>query len=334
MLSGGKRTLALNLKKPQSVEIVKKLSVTSDVLIEPFRINVMEKLGLGPEVLMKENPRLIYARLTGFGQSGMYAKRAGHDNNYVAISGLLSMLGRKGEKPTPPINYAADFAGGGLMCAMGILMALLERHNSGKGQIVDASMVEGTAYVASWLLRSQPTPIWGKPRGENFLDTGAHFYDTYETKDGKFMTVGAIEPQFYEKLIEKLGITEDEAPQDGDSDQTKELFNKLFKTRTQKEWCEIFDHTDACVFPVLSWQEAAEHPHNVARNVFSSKNGKLSVNPAPKLSRTPGTTKAFEKPKDNLEMSWEILKEVGYGKEDVMKFYESEALLLDDKPKL
>ncbi|NXF89395.1 AMACR racemase, partial [Eubucco bourcierii] len=197
----GKRSLALNLKRPSGVAVLKRLCRGADVLIEPFRHGVMEKLGLGPEVLLQENPRLIYARLTGFGQTGKYAKSAGHDINYLALSGVLSKLGRKDEKPYAPLNLLADFAGGGVMCAVGIVMALYERTKSGKGQVIDASMVEGVAYLSSFLWKSQNSMLWSRPRGENLLDSGAPFYETYKTSDGKFMAVGAIEAQFYEQLL-------------------------------------------------------------------------------------------------------------------------------------
>ncbi|MGH0187986.1 UNVERIFIED_CONTAM: hypothetical protein FKN15_027469 [Acipenser sinensis] len=199
--SRGKQSVALDLKKPEGAAVLKRLCVESDVLIEPFRNGVMEKLGLGPNEILKDNPRLIYARLTGFGQSGSYAKAAGHDINYVAMSGLLSMLGRHNENPYAPLNLLADFAGGGLICAMGIVLALLERVKSGQGQVIDTSMVEGAAYVGSFLWKSQNLGLWNRSRGENMLDSGAPFYETYKTADGKYMAVGAIEPQFYEELI-------------------------------------------------------------------------------------------------------------------------------------
>ncbi len=287
VLQGGKRTIAVNLKSQDGIKIVHKLSKSSDVIIDPFRAGIMEKLGSGPKILMAENERLIYARLTGFGQNGQFSQRAGHDINYIALSGVLSLFGRSGEKPTAPLNFAAGFAGGGLLCALGICLAVLERHNSGKGQIVDIAMVEGSAYIANWLLRSQKLPIWGKPRGQNILDTGAHFYDTYETKDGRYMSVGAIEPQFYQQLMEGLGLQED-IQQFDDFAEAKRRFTEIFRTKTQEEWCQIFDDKDACVFPVLDWEQAARHPHNVAREVFSEKDGELAVNPSPKLSRTPG----------------------------------------------
>lgn len=307
----------------------------SDVLIDPYRFGVLEKLGLGPEVLMKDNPRLIYTRLTGFGSSGMYAKRAGHDINYIAVSGLLSILGRKSEKPTAPINFAADFAGGGLLAALGVCIALLERHNSGKGQIVDSAMVEGAAYVSSWLTRSQKLPIWGNERGNNILDTGSHYYDTYETKDGKFMSVGAIEPQFYEKLLKGLNL--ENVDHFGDYDKGKEQFTSVFKSKTQKEWCEIFDSEDACVFPVLSFQEAANHPHNVSRDVFvdsQKSDGLVIPNPSPKLSRTPGQSSVLKSEQSQSDQIWDILHEIGLKKSEIRKLYEEGALLVEDKSKL
>ncbi|NXR57977.1 AMACR racemase, partial [Rhadina sibilatrix] len=197
----GKRSLALDLKRPQGAAALRRLCGVADVLIEPFRHGVMERLGLGPEVLLRENPRLIYARLTGFGQTGKYAKSAGHDINYLALSGVLSKLGRKNENPYAPVNLLADFAGGGVMCALGIVIALFERAKSGRGQVIDASMVEGVAYLSSFLWKSQRLGLWNQPRGENLLDSGAHFYEIYRTSDGKFMAVGAIEPAFYNQLI-------------------------------------------------------------------------------------------------------------------------------------
>lgn len=313
--------------------------MNSDVLIEPYRPGVMEKLGLGPEVLLKDNPRLIYARLTGFGGDGkgLYADRAGHDLNYIAISGLLSMFGRKGEKPIAPVNFAADFAGGGLMCAFGICIALLERHRSQKGQIVDCAMVEGAAYVGSWLFRSRSLPIWGSGRGENFLDTGNHSYDTYETKDGKFMSVGAVEAQFYEKLLKGLGLDEGKVSQFADIEENRKIFSDVFKQKTQQEWCAIFDHVDACVFPVVEWDEAPQHEHNKARNVFldpSKSNGEVVPNPAPKLSRTPGQSSAAFPEKDPVDMALEILGELGVKRDEIKELYSSGIVLLGEKAKL
>lgn len=339
VLRAGKRTISLNLKKPKAIDIMKKLCRHSDVLIEPYRPGVMEKLGLGPDVLLKENPSLIYARLTGFGgdRKGMYADRAGHDINYIAVSGLLSMFGRKGEKPLAPVNLAADFAGGGLMCAFGICVALLERHRSGKGQVVDCAMVEGSAYVGSWLYRSRSLPVWGNPRGDNLLDTGSHCYDTYETKDGKFMSVGAVESQFYKELMKGLQLDPADVPQYGDADESKKIFTEVFKRKTQNEWCEIFDHVDACVFPVLDWEDAPHHKHNQERNVFldpSKSNGVVVPNPAPKLSRTPAQSSAQHPEQSPSDMALDILTEIGLNRSEIKELFESETLILGDKSKL
>lgn len=340
VLRAGKRTISLNLKQPKAIDIMKKLCKSSDVLIEPYRPGVMEKLGLGPDALLKENPRLIYARLTGFGGNGkgMYADRAGHDINYIAVSGLLSMFGRKGEKPLAPVNLAADFAGGGLMCAFGICVALLERHKSGKGQVVDSAMVEGAAYAASWLYRSRSLPVWGNARGENILDTGNHSYDTYETKDGKYMSVGALEPQFYKELLDGLQLDPaDVLHYGGDVEENRRILTEVFKRKTQSEWCEVFDHVDACVFPVLEWGEAPHHQHNRERNVFldpSKTNNVVVPNPAPKLSRTPAVSSAERAELSPLEMALNVLTEIGLSRSEIKELYESDTLILDDKSKL
>ncbi|XP_070495412.1 alpha-methylacyl-CoA racemase [Chironomus tepperi] len=340
VLKGGKRTIALDLKKSKATEIVRKICKVSDVIIEPFRPGVMEKLGLGPEVLLKDNPKLIYARLTGFGADGrgLYGKRAGHDINYIATSGVLSMFGRKGENPYAPVNFAADFAGGGLLCAFGICTALLERERSGKGQIVDSAMVDGSAYVASWMFRSRDLPIWGNSRGDNMLDGKAHFYETYETKDGKFMAVGAIEPQFYALLLQGLELTDEQAPQFDNFEESKQLFTQIFKSKTQSEWTAIFDGIDACVTPVLDWHEAPNHPHNKDRNVFRQKTDEsdpVVPNPAPRLSRTPAKSQyGVGTDRDYLEMAVEIMGEIGVGKEEMKGLVDDGVLVMDGKAKL
>lgn len=300
-LGGGKASIRINLKHEEGKKVFRKLCAASDVLIEPFRAGTMERLGLGPAELLQDNPRLVYARLTGFGQSGPWARSAGHDINYVALSGVLSLLGRAGEPPTPPLNLLADFAGGGLACALGVLLALLERGTSGRGQVVDAAMTEGVAYLASWVCRSRgKLPLWDGERGRNALDSGAHFYDTYETRDGRHMAVGAIEPQFYAELLDKLGLSADEVPQYGDWAAAKRALAERFRERTQAEWCVVFDGSDACVTPVLSLDEAARYPHNVERGSFVSTGptgptggtGTVVPQPAPRLSRTPGRSRA------------------------------------------
>ena len=316
----GKRSIALNLKKPEGVGVLKKLCASADVLIEPFRPGVMERLGLGewrvgwgevcpgPEVVTADNPRLVYARLTGFGQSGPYKDMAGHDINYLALSGVLNSLGRKQENPLapgevlwkpshPPVNLLADFAGGSFVCAMGIMAALLERGVSGKGQVsrwrwvhlqvVDSCMVEGAAYVGSWLYASREMFVWGQPRltlsasfytprGHNMLDSGVHFYETYQTSDGLYMSVGCIEPQFYQTFLEKLGLSDDDLPQFDDFDELKVKVANIFRGKTRAEWCEVFDGSDACVTPVLSQSEAPTHPQNLAR-LKKKENIKLTL---------------------------------------------------------
>ncbi|XP_053860118.1 alpha-methylacyl-CoA racemase [Vidua macroura] len=329
----GKRSLALDLKQPQGAAVLRRLCGRADVLIEPFRHGVMERLGLGPEVLLQENPRLIYARLTGFGQTGKYAKSAGHDINYLALSGVLSKLGRKNENPYAPVNLLADFAGGGVMCALGIVIALFERARSGRGQVIDASMVEGVAYLSSFLWKSQNLGLWSQPRGENLLDSGAPFYEIYRTSDGKFMAVGAIEPKFYNQLIKGLGLNLDELPSQMSFShwpEMKKKFASIFAQKTQDEWCSIFDSTDACVTPVLSFKDAASHQHNKERNSFiKNDEEEISPRPAPVLSRTPAVPSCKRDPFIG-EHTEEILLEYGFTKQEIDKLHSDKAIELKD----
>ncbi|KAJ8338778.1 hypothetical protein SKAU_G00355640 [Synaphobranchus kaupii] len=324
----GKRSVALDLKKPQGVAALRRLCVQSDVLIEPFRKGVMEKLGLGPDELLQENPRLVYARLTGFGQSGSYAKSAGHDINYLAISGLLSMLGRSGDDPHAPLNLVADFAGGGLMCALGITLALLERHASGRGQVIDASMVEGAAYVGSFVWKSRAIGLWNRPRGENILDGGAPYYGTYRTSDGKHVAVGAIEPQFYDQLVQGLGLDPATLPAQmsfSDWPELRRVFARAFASRTQAEWCQVFDGTDACVTPVLPLDKVHTHPHNRDRGSFlQDDQGEVSPRPAPVLSRTPASPDMSRDPFVG-EHTRPVLEELGYGPDEIQQLLDSGA---------
>jgi len=320
-LGSGKQSIAVNLKSASGVGLVRKLVAASDVLLEPYRPGVMERLGLGPNELLKENPNLIYARLTGFGQSGPLAHKAGHDINYVAISGLLSFFGRKSENPHPPVNFAADFAGGSMSCAFGILAALLARQRTGRGQVIDASMVEGSAYIGSFLWKSQSEIpyIWGNPRGENFLDGGKAFYETYKTKDARYVAVGALEPQFFNALQKGLGFSGDELPQFGDDEANRKLLTETFASKTQAEWTAIFSDVDACVTPVLPFAEAHSHPHNVARGSFIDGVSGPEPAPAPRLSDTPAQRQQPHVLPDVGEHTDEVLLHAGFSQEEIAR---------------
>lgn len=341
ILRAGKRTLPLNLKSPGGHRIIRRLCQRGDVLIDPFRPGVLERLGFGPDTLLADNPRLVYARLTGFGQTGPLAARAGHDINYVAMSGILSMLGRVTTgAPMPPVNVLADMAGGGLMCALGICMALLERHSSGRGQIVDASMVEGTAYVASWLTRSQRRlPMWGEQRGGNTLDGGRFFYDCYETQEsGKFMSVGALEPQFFAAFVKALGLPElqQHVASAEVNERNREIVAERFRSKTQAEWTAVFEGIDACVFPVLDWREAPLVEHNAERGVYLDGDDSDVAAPAPRLSRTPAVSSVLRSKRcgrsDDDDQSWmEVLQEIGIVGEEVRQLHEDGALLVGPK---
>ncbi len=293
----GKKSIALNLKDPRAIETVLKLCESADALIEGFRPGVTERLGIGPEECMARNPKLVYGRMTGWGQTGPMSQMAGHDINYISLSGALHGIGRAGEKPVPPLNLVGDFGGGGMYLAFGVVSALLEATRSGKGQVVDTSMVEGSASLMHMMYGSLNTGMfdWQDERGVNLLDTGAHFYDTYETRDGKYMSVGPIEPQFYHLLKEKMELDDAEFEPQFDMARwpaLKDRLTEVFLTKTRDEWCEIFDGTDACVAPILSMTEAPQHPHNVARKSFIEVDGHIQPGPAPKFSRTaPEVTK-------------------------------------------
>lgn len=316
VLSNGKRVLSLNLKHKEGVDVIKKLCAQSDVFLDTFRPGVLEKLGLGPETLMKENSKLIYARLTGYGQNGAYKDKAGHDINYVAMSGLLSMLGKDQQPPRPPLNLIADFAGGSLTCTLGILLALLERMRSGKGQIIDASMTEGAAYLGTWLYKSQNSPLWAGEPGTNALDGGLPSYATYKTKDKKFMAVAALEPKFYSNFLKGLELLEEEYPQF--DTKCKAKFVEIFLTKTQQEWCEIFKNLDACVTPVLDIKSVANHECNSTRKSFYKDHDDLIVpEPAPRLSSTPAISSSKQKAPESGQHTIEILQELGYSKSQI-----------------
>jgi alpha-methylacyl-CoA racemase len=285
----GRKSVALDLKKPEALATVLRLCSHVDGLIEGYRPGVMERLGLGPEQCLAANPRLVYGRMTGWGQDGPLSHLAGHDINYLAISGSLHMFGRAEERPGTPLNLVADMGGGGLMLAFGMTCALLERVKSGRGQVVDAAMVEGAAVLATAIYAQKAMGWWRSERGSNLLDSGAHFYEVYETSDGCYMAVGSIEPQFYALLLEGLGLDPASLPQQFDRaswPSMKQRFAEIFRTRTRDEWTRVFADTDACVTPVLAPDEAARHPHAVARGAFRTAFGVLHPSATPRLSRS------------------------------------------------
>ncbi|XP_050362127.1 alpha-methylacyl-CoA racemase [Nymphalis io] len=312
VMLNGKRTISINLKTKEGMEILKKLCTTSDVLLDTYRPGVLEKLGLCSKTLLKENSRLIYAQLTGYGQSGHYRNKAGHDINYVAMSGLLSKLTKNGQPPQPPLNIIADFAGGSVICVLGILLALLERTKSGKGQIIDASMTEGAAYIGAWLYKTQNTNLFSGEPGTNMLDGGYPFYTTYKTKDNKFMAVGALEPQFYANLLKGLNLSEEIYTQ-GDIDICKKKFEEIFLTKTQEEWSSIFENLDACVTPVLDIDQVGDHIcHSSRKSFYKDEENYIQPEPAPKLSISPGIPSGKQKSPKHGEHTVMVLKELGY----------------------
>jgi alpha-methylacyl-CoA racemase len=290
LLNRGRRSIGVDLKHERGVETVLRLVEGADALLEGFRPGVMERLGLGPDVCLARNPRLVYGRMTGFGQEGPMAHAAGHDINYIALAGTLFHIGRAGEKPLPPLNLVGDFGGGGMLLAFGVACALVERARSGKGQVVDAAMVDGAAVLMTMMHAFRQTPLWTDERGANMLDTGAHFYDTYETKDGGYVSIGSIEPQFYAELLKRTGLEgEPGLPRQMDRAQwpaMKARLAAIFKQKTRDEWCELMEGSDVCFAPVLSMGEAYTHPHNAARKTFVEIAGRMHPAPAPRFSRT------------------------------------------------
>jgi alpha-methylacyl-CoA racemase len=287
----GKKSVVLNLKQPEGVETLLRMVENADVLIDPYRPGVCEKLGVGPDACMARNPRLIFARMTGWGQDGPLARAAGHDINYISLSGALYATGRNGQKPVPPLNLVGDMGGGGMLLVSGVLAALLETASSGKGQVIDAAMVDGAAQLM-WMFHGfEASGMWdAHQRGANLLDGGAHFYDTYECADGQYVSVGSLEPQFYALLKQLAELPEDEFGDQHDQSRWPELTDRLaaiFKRRTQAQWCEIMEGTDVCFAPVLSFKQAPQHPANVARNTYIEVDGVTQPAPAPRFSRTP-----------------------------------------------
>jgi alpha-methylacyl-CoA racemase len=287
----GRRSVTLDLKSPDGVAAASALAERADALVEGFRPGVMERLGLGPGVLLARNPRLVYGRMTGWGQDGPLAARAGHDINYIALSGVLHAIGRAGGAPVPPLNLVGDFGGGGMLLAFGIACALLEARRSGKGQVVDAAMIEGASLLATMFAGMLAADQWSEARGANVLDSGAPWYDAYETRDGRFVAIGSIEPKFYAELLARLGFAGETLPPQHDRAQWPGLrrrFAEVFRSKTRDEWCALFEGSDACFAPVLTFSEARAHPHNVARGAFLTGGKVPQPAPAPRFSRTPG----------------------------------------------
>jgi alpha-methylacyl-CoA racemase len=284
-----RRSMGIDLRKPEGAEIVLAMLEKADALQEGYRPGVMEKLGLGPDVCLDRNPRLVYGRMTGWGQEGPMMRVAGHDINYISLSGALHTFGRKGEKPVAPLNMVGDFGGGGMLLAFGMVCALFEARNSGKGQVIDAAMIDGSAALMAMIYGLRASGYWADERGVNLLDSGAHFYDVYETADGKYISVGSIEPQFYELLLKHTGIDDPDYKNQMDSKkwpEFKEKITAVFKTKTRDEWTGIMGDTDICFAPVLSLDEAHQHPQNQARQTFINVEGVTQPAPAPRFSRT------------------------------------------------
>jgi alpha-methylacyl-CoA racemase len=287
----GRRSIGVDLKNPEGVELVLKLVEKADALTEGFRPGVTERLGLGPDVCLARNPKLVYSRMTGWGQDGPMAQAAGHDINYIALAGALAHFGRAGGKPTPPINLVGDFGGGGMFQAFGVVCGILEARTSGKGQVIDVAMVDGTATLMSMMWGLKKIGFWSESLGDNVLDTGAPFYDTYETSVGKFISLGSLEPQFYAELIQKIGLEGEELPSQMDKNgwgTLRDKFTALFKTKTRDDWDAILKGSDACYAPVLTMSEAANEEHIKARNTIINRGGVDQPAPAPRFSRTPG----------------------------------------------
>jgi alpha-methylacyl-CoA racemase len=313
-----RRSIAVDLKKPEGVETILRLVAKADALIEGFRPGVTERLGLGPDQCLARNPKLVYGRMTGWGQTGPLSHAAGHDWNYIALSGALHAIGRAGDAPVPPLNLVGDFGGGSLYLALGIVAALLEAQRSGQGQVVDAAITDGAASLMTLFYGLHAAGLWKDERGVNLIDTGAHFGEIYETSDGKYVTVLAIEPKFYAELCQRIGIETGDLPYQNDRSawpSLKPKFAAVFKTKTRDEWCTILEGTDACFAPVLSLEEAPRHPHNVARETFVTRDGVVQPAPAPRFSRTPGAIQ--RPPAAPGEHNEEALRDWGFSADEV-----------------
>jgi len=314
----GKKSIAVDLKSEEGVEVVLKLVETADAIFEGFRPGVMERLGLGPDVCSKRNERIVFGRMTGWGQEGPLANAAGHDINYISLTGALAAIGRPGSPPVPPLNLIGDFGGGGMLLALGLVAALLESKESKKGQVVDAAMTDGSALLMTMIYTMQSSGVWKTSMGSNLLDGGSHFYDTYECKDGKFISLGTIEPQFYALLCQIAELDEsifsNQMSRDSWPDQ-KEAIKKIILDKTRDEWCELMEGTDVCFAPVLDMSEAPKHPHNVERKTFIDLEGVTQPAPAPRFSRT--EPEVVSSPSVVGEHTDEVLASIGFSDEDI-----------------
>ncbi|MCY4532648.1 MAG: CaiB/BaiF CoA-transferase family protein [Gammaproteobacteria bacterium] len=324
VLARGRKSIAVDLKEPRGKALILELCKSADAIFEGFRPGVTERLGLGPDDCMAVNPSLVYGRMTGWGQDGPMAHAAGHDINYISLAGALHAIGPKGGKPVPPLNLVGDFGGGGLLLAFGLVCAILEAQKSGKGQVVDAAMVDGAAILMAMFFSLMGAGSFREQRGSNLLDSGAHFYDTYETSDGKFISVGSIEPQFYALLLEKAGLDIDEfSPQMDQSrwPEYKDKVSDVFKSRTRDEWCDLMEGSDVCFAPVLSLSEVHEHPHNKSRNTFVELAGLMQPAPAPRFSRT--SAELSHGPREPGEDTRAVLAELGYSSDETDSLFKA-----------
>ncbi len=328
VLTRGRKSIAIDLKSDAGREAVLRLCESSDALFEGFRPGVTERLGLGPDECLARNEKLVYGRMTGWGQDGPMAQAAGHDINYISLVGALHAIGEAGGKPVPPLNLVGDFGGGGMVLAFGLVCAMLEAQKSGRGQVVDTAMVDGAAVLMGMFFTMHGNGMFKTERGTNLLDGGAHFYGTYETADGKYVSIGSIEPQFYALLLEKAGLDQDKYAAQMDQARWGELKADLaavFKTRTREEWCAVMEGTDVCFAPVLSLDEVSDHPHNTARNAFLEIDGIVQPAPAPRFSRTEADTPRGSRAPG--EDSRQVLLEAGYNETDIESLLASGAVV-------
>jgi alpha-methylacyl-CoA racemase len=322
LLARNRRSVAIDLKQDRGAQTVLRLVERADALIEGFRPGVVERLGLGPDVCLERNPRLVYGRVTGWGQNGPLARLAGHDINYIALTGALHAIGRPAQAPVPPLNLVGDFGGGGMLAAFGIVCGLFEAMRSGEGQVVDAAMVDGAALLMTAIFSLQAAGLWSGGRGGNLLDGGAPFYDVYLTADDEYVALGAIEPQFYRELSRLAGLgplAESERWDAAQWPDQKERVAAIFKTKTRAEWCELLAGTDACFAPVLSMTEAPTHPHNALRQTFVDVDGIVQPAPAPRFSRTPGAITL--PPPSAGEHTDEALRDWGFDQAEIDKLH-------------